>query len=25
MLDTGKVRPTKPFNGYGELVAHLYA
>lgn len=25
MLDTGKTRPTKPYNGYGELVAPLYA
>ena len=25
MLGTGEVRETKPFNGYGEQVAHLYA
>ncbi|MEP6767899.1 MAG: protein-methionine-sulfoxide reductase catalytic subunit MsrP [Acidobacteriota bacterium] len=25
VLDTGEVRPTRPYNGYGEAVAHLYA
>ncbi|MBI4464910.1 MAG: protein-methionine-sulfoxide reductase catalytic subunit MsrP [Acidobacteria bacterium] len=24
MIDTGEVRPTLPFNGYGSFVAHLY-
>lgn len=25
LLGTGEIRPTQPFNGYGEWVAHLYA
>ena len=25
MIDTGERRPTLPFNGYGEWVAHLYS
>ncbi len=25
LLDTGEVRKTKPYNGYADLVAHLYA
>ena len=25
VLDTGEVRKTRPFNGYSDLVAHLYA
>lgn len=24
LIDTGEVRKTKPYNGYGEQVAHLY-
>lgn len=24
LLDTGEARKTKPYNGYGDLVAHLY-
>jgi sulfoxide reductase catalytic subunit YedY len=25
MIDTGDIRPTLPYNGYGDLVAHLYS
>lgn len=25
MIDTGDIRPTLPYNGYGEFVAHLYS
>ncbi len=25
LIDTGERRPTLPYNGYGEWVAHLYA
>ncbi|MBI4460809.1 MAG: protein-methionine-sulfoxide reductase catalytic subunit MsrP [Acidobacteria bacterium] len=25
MIGTGEVRPTLPYNGYGEFVAHLYS
>lgn len=25
MLGSGEIRPTEPFNGYGEYVAHLYS
>lgn len=25
MIDTGDIRPTLPYNGYGDFVAHLYS
>ena len=25
LIDTGEVRKTKAYNGYGEQVAHLYS
>ena len=25
MIDTGDIRPTLPYNGYGDLVGHLYS